>query len=325
MFAYCGNNPVTRVDAGGVFWDIVLDVVSLVISVGNVIANPDSAEAWIGLGVDVVCTVVPFVTGGGLIVKAATKADDIVDASRTADNLIDAARNADNISDTSTVARASDDLDIGALCFVAGTPVLTEDGSIPIEEIEIGDYVWAWDEESGQIELQEVLDTYVNYSDVLVHLVINGEEIVATPSHPFYVPATGWLDASELEPGDTLFTYGNDCSVVEAVWIETLNVPVEVFNLNVNEFHTYYISDIGVLVHNNCANNSNAFDADKQAVIALAKEYKNGIDPDSAEILVDWAMEYGISSHGIQIHPERSGIWSYTNHIKIKNIHIKVE
>ena len=30
MFAYCGNNPVNRVDIGGYFWDTVFDVLSLV-------------------------------------------------------------------------------------------------------------------------------------------------------------------------------------------------------------------------------------------------------------------------------------------------------
>ena len=82
MFAYCGNNPVARKDDGGAFWDTIFDVVSLVSSVAEVIVNPTSGAAWAGLAADVVCTVVPGLTGGGAIVKAVTKADDVVDTAK---------------------------------------------------------------------------------------------------------------------------------------------------------------------------------------------------------------------------------------------------
>ena len=83
LYAYCDNNPVVRVDHGGEFWDTILDVVSLVASVTEVIVNPTSGAAWAGLVADVVCTVVPGLTGGGAIVKAVTKADDVVDTAKT--------------------------------------------------------------------------------------------------------------------------------------------------------------------------------------------------------------------------------------------------
>ena len=82
MFAYCGNNPVARKDDGGDFWDTIFDVVSLVSSVAEVIINPTSGAAWAGLAADGVCTVVPGLTGGGAIVKAVTKADDVVDTAK---------------------------------------------------------------------------------------------------------------------------------------------------------------------------------------------------------------------------------------------------
>ena len=43
-----------------------------------------------------------------------------------------------------------------------------------------------------------------------------------------------------------------------------------------------------------------------------------------AEILVEWAEEYGIKSHPPMVHPERSGLWSFTEHINIRNTHIQV-
>ena len=41
-------------------------------------------------------------------------------------------------------------------CFVAGTLVLTEDGLIPIEEVEEGMLVWASDPETGETALKPV-------------------------------------------------------------------------------------------------------------------------------------------------------------------------
>ena len=60
---------------------------SLCVSVVDVIQDPSNVMAWIELAADVVSLAVPFATGGGTIVKAATKADDVVDAFKAADNL----------------------------------------------------------------------------------------------------------------------------------------------------------------------------------------------------------------------------------------------
>ena len=95
LFAYCDNNPVARVDYGGEFWDTVLDVISLAIRVSEVINNPSSGTAWVGLAADAVCTVVPGLTGGGIAVKAATKADDAVDIVKAVgktDDIVDTAK-----------------------------------------------------------------------------------------------------------------------------------------------------------------------------------------------------------------------------------------
>lgn len=55
----------------------------------------------------------------------------------------------------------------GTSCFVAGTLVLTEDGQNPIEEIEIGEYVYSTDPVTGESGFKEVLQTFVNESSNL--------------------------------------------------------------------------------------------------------------------------------------------------------------
>ena len=144
----------------------------------------------------------------------------------------------------------------GGICFVAGTLVQTEDGNRPIEEIKTGDQVWAWDEETGKVALKPVLETYINKTYELIHVFVNGEEIVSTPGHPFYSPVKGWTNAVHLRAGDILVLVNGEYVVVEKIQHELLEAPINVYNFNVGGFHTYFVSSSGVLVHNSCHGNS---------------------------------------------------------------------
>ena len=62
------------------------------------------------------------------------------------------------------------------VCFVAGTSVLTAIGYVLIEDIREGDKVWSENPETGEKELKEVVQTFVNETDELVHVRVNGEE-----------------------------------------------------------------------------------------------------------------------------------------------------
>ena len=83
---------------------------------------------------------------------------------------------------------------------------------------------------------------------------MGGEEIVATPTHPFYCPVKGWTDAAHLRAGDILVLVNGEYVVVEQVQHELLESPVKVYNFQVADYHTYYVAS-GVLVHNRCSYN----------------------------------------------------------------------
>ena len=54
MFAYCGNNPVNRIDPTGEWWwDTLFDAISLVFSIVDVIRDPTNWENWVNLGLDI--------------------------------------------------------------------------------------------------------------------------------------------------------------------------------------------------------------------------------------------------------------------------------
>lgn len=262
-FAYCGNNPVNRSDPDGEFWDTVFDIVSIGFSIADVVANPTDPWAWAGLAGDLV-DLVPFVTGVGeatravsAMADAAEVIDDIYDTAKFVENADDTIDFVDNVSDA---RKAADNLDVcttEGFCFISGTLVSTEDGYKAIEDIVIGDLVWAWDEETGEVALKEVVETYINETHELVHLFIGNEEIVATPGHPFYSVEKGWLDASQLVTGDILVLLSGETAVVGNVKHEVLEDSVTVYNFQVADFHTYYVSEVDVLVHNSCTGNPN--------------------------------------------------------------------
>ena len=104
----------------------------------------------------------------------------------------------------------------------------------------VGDYVWAWDEETGEKSLRRVTETYVNQTSELVHVFVGGEEIITTPTHPFYSPVKGWTEACQLRAGDILVLVNGEYAVVEKVQHEILESSIYV-----NNFQTYLLRVLG--------------------------------------------------------------------------------
>lgn len=66
------------------------------------------------------------------------------------------------------------------------------------------------------------------------------------------MPTKGWVCAIDLRAGDILVLQSGEYVIVEMVQHEILESPVTVYNFEVEDFHTYYVSDCAVLVHNMC-------------------------------------------------------------------------
>ncbi|WP_295090453.1 polymorphic toxin-type HINT domain-containing protein, partial [Ruminococcus sp.] len=135
-------------------------------------------------------------------------------------------------------------------CFVAGTMISTVSGLTAIENIRAGDIVLSADEKTGERGFKKVVETYVRETMKLVHLIVNGEEIVTTEGHPFYVKELGFVKAAELSEGDILTDSKGGEMPIEFIKTETTDSPVTVYNFQVEEYHTYFVSDTGILVHN---------------------------------------------------------------------------
>ncbi len=122
----------------------------------------------------------------------------------------------------------------------------------PIEDIEVGDWVWATDPETGETGPRQVVDSIVGDGEKqLVDIGVGGDVLTATDRHPFWVDNEGrWVDAGALEPGDRLLLA--DGSSAAVMGVDDRVEVVRVHNLTVEGIHTYFVEAGGaaVLVHN---------------------------------------------------------------------------
>ena len=154
-------------------------------------------------------------------------------------------------------------------CFTGDTLVSTEEGNRRIDEIKPGDKVLSYNTETGENELQEVNNVSVSKTDILVHIITDdGRDIETTMFHPFYVKnedGTGeWKAASNLKAGDELLSEDGKKVKVSEVKVEKLVEEITVYNLELDEVHTYYVAG-GVLVHNYCEDHHIASDKSKKS------------------------------------------------------------
>ena len=157
-------------------------------------------------------------------------------------------------------------------CFVAGTLVLTASGEVPVDEVEPGDLVWAWDTVRDTWCLAEVDRTFVHaYEGDVIAIAVGEGTIESTGNHPFWVvtgenladrpaaqhvgpeesPLTNrgrWVDARDLRAGDLLRSRQGGHTVVAS--ISTRQEELTVYNIAVAGHRTYAVGRCGALVHN---------------------------------------------------------------------------
>ena len=149
--------------------------------------------------------------------------------------------------------KAANSAGVKPSCFVAVTLVMAVAGMVAIEKIKSGDKVISTDPETMETSPKTVLETYIRQVDKLVHLTINGEEIVTTDNHPFYIQGRDLIEAGNLLVGDKLISVNGEVLFVKKHQVEELDEPVDVYNFKVEDYHTYFVGDCTVWVHNkNC-------------------------------------------------------------------------
>jgi Pretoxin HINT domain/Pre-toxin TG len=250
--------------------------------------------------------------------KAAEVAGDVTTASKAAD-AADAAvaanrrglEDAQATGDASKVTQAQTNLQktedaareareaANRSCFVAGTLILTPAGYRVIETLQAGDIVLAGNPETGEVKPCQVLQTFEREVSQVLDVQVGNETITCTAEHPFWVQGKGWVGAGDLVVGDLLTTQTG--AIVQVAGIEPRAEQVKVYNFEVEEFHTYFVSKLGILVHNTCDPNLSPLSQAADAEIAPAKLEKYSMDPNNVNNEGKWKA---FDELGYDVHTE---------------------
>ena len=132
-------------------------------------------------------------------------------------------------------------------CFLAGTKITMADGTFKnIEDVQSGEKVKAYDEETNTVTNAEVVGVFHHSKDQAnsYYLLIN-DKLKVTTNHPMYVNNI-WTNADQIKIGDLLQDMNGQEVPVFSIYKVFDKQPT--YNLKVDKYHTYYAE--GVLVHN---------------------------------------------------------------------------
>jgi hypothetical protein len=132
-------------------------------------------------------------------------------------------------------------------CFGAGTPIITLEGRLPIEDLRAGDVVLTRDTATGALAYRPLSAVYHNPPDSTYRIDLEGQPIVATGIHRFWKAGEGWVMARDLKAGDRLRTVGG---VAKVRSVDTSKVQ-PVYNLQVAGSDNFFVCGEGVLAHDN--------------------------------------------------------------------------
>ncbi|MGB6228967.1 MAG: polymorphic toxin-type HINT domain-containing protein, partial [Litorimonas sp.] len=248
-YAYTWNNPINATDPNGEFLKVIKSVYNVgkrtYKNGGNVKgALKDEALSYIENGATLID---PNASVGDKLFAAFDLATGFGDEAKGAKRLVTGCKG----------------------CFVAGTLVDTEDGLRPIETLEVGDLVWAKDDVTGDVALKPITHlirpgarpifelTTVAAEPALVASAnslapFSGKTTVSTfhvtDDHPWWVEDKGWLRTDQIASGMMLTSRdGQSLKVAEITRTDRVE---EAFNFTVADYHTYFVGEAKVWVHN---------------------------------------------------------------------------
>ncbi len=144
----------------------------------------------------------------------------------------------------------------------------------PIESIAVGTLVLAYDEITGEKAYKPVVQIFKNetkqWCTVCVDVDGQEERIISTPGHKYYLPyntenreiglkqehesyitlSEKWVSAYKLKVGDKVLLSDGKYGIIKSVEVEELAVPETTYNFEVEGFHTYFVGENSVCVHN---------------------------------------------------------------------------
>ncbi|NSM10517.1 hypothetical protein G5C01_03915 [Moraxella bovoculi] len=142
----------------------------------------------------------------------------------------------------------------GTVCFTAGTLIETDKGLKAIETFTGGELIWTRNDITLEYGYRPVIATKATPDQPIFQVTVKNhqgdiETLQTTAEHPFWIKDTGWLKASLLEQGMILLDRNNQEVEVISQFVLP-NHTDTVYNIEVDDFHTYHVGRLGVWVHN---------------------------------------------------------------------------
>lgn len=177
-----------------------------------------------------------------------------------------------------TTSTMEEDSYRGGACFPAGTVVSTVAGFRGIESLKQGERLFSMSP-GGSVEEKTISGTVrQQYKGEMIRIQLENEVITATTNHPFLVWKSSvgqttrpipedlgedsllyyqgfWVEAGDLEVEDLLI--GNEGSH-RILGLERYQDELDVYNVQIEDNHTYAVGESSVVVHNKGASESSA-------------------------------------------------------------------
>ncbi|WP_036388401.1 polymorphic toxin-type HINT domain-containing protein, partial [Moraxella caprae] len=156
--------------------------------------------------------------------------------------------------DQPTITQAKATCTNGISCFTAGTLIETSRGLKAIETFTGGELIWTRNDITLEYGYRPVIATKATPDQPIFQVTVKNhqgdiETLETTAEHPFWIKDTGWLKASLLEQGMILLDRNNQEVEVISQYLLP-NHTDTVYNIEVDDFHTYHVGRLGVWVHN---------------------------------------------------------------------------
>ena len=173
-----------------------------------------------------------------------------------------------------------------ACCFTAGTLVSTPTGLKAIETLKIGDLVVSRSDKTGETAAKPIVGITPAHERRIWTVTVSykGEEgrwaderYETTDDHPWRTADNQWVTSATLKHGQVL-ARENGTAIVTSV-VDTKSTKLT-YNLEVADFHTYFVGEAETWVHNSC-------------VYPSTSPVWRGLDPWRGKVRTDGKQYYG--------------------------------
>jgi RHS repeat-associated protein len=285
-YAYVGDNPESRNDPTGHCWPWCTALIGAAIGavVGTVVSVAQQASSgkpinWgsvaeaagtgalagaaIGAVGPLAVTGAAALAGGASLSTVATVA--AVGLAEAGEATLTASFLVGGVAAIGTDLAGALDAGGGTCSFASNTLVTTKDGKKPIGILHAGDQVLAYNPSTHKMELQPIVHVWVHSDNDLVDVTLTTptsqkggktshqkEQLHTTSEHPFLTKEKGFLPAGQLKPGMHVLRADGSFGVVTA-W-KRVPGTATMYNLTVQQDHTFVVGADQWVVHNVCLN-----------------------------------------------------------------------